>query len=60
MKMDKFTPQFISVESVSISEKQTQFINDLKEELIRHQINCPVYMYESKVKKEDRIKFNLE
>jgi phage terminase large subunit-like protein len=48
------------VESVSINNKQTQFIADLREELIRHQINVPVYLYEPRIKKEDRIKFNLE
>jgi glutamate formiminotransferase len=50
----------LSVESVDISSKQTQFIKDLREELVRQQINIPVYLYETKIKKEDRIKFNLE
>lgn len=60
MTADWFKPEFISVESVALSTKQTQFIKDLKEALIQAQINCPIYLYEPKVKKEDRIKFNLE
>jgi len=57
---DWFAPKFISVETATISSKQTQFIKDLKLALIEHQINVPVYLYESKVNKLLRIKDNLE
>lgn len=60
MRADWYEPKFISVEDVSINKSQTQFIKDLKDELIRHQIMIPVYLYQPKQKKEDRIKFNLE
>ena len=60
MSMDWFAPKFVSVEDVSINKEQTKFIKDLKEDLIYHEINIPVYSYVTKVKKEDRIKFNLE
>jgi len=57
---DWFDPKFISVETATISTKQTQFIKDLKAELILHQIHAPVYLYESKINKLIRIKDNLE
>ena len=60
MVMDWFKPEFISVESATINKQQTAFIKDLKDELIRHEINVPVYIYESKVNKEQRIKDNCE
>lgn len=60
MKSDWFEPKFLSVESVSINKDQTQFIKDLKAELLRHQINIPVYLYEPKTNKIVRIKDNLE
>lgn len=60
MVAEWYAPEFISVESATISTKQTQFIADLKETLIKHQINVPIYIYEPKIKKEDRIKYNLE
>jgi len=60
MKMDWFEPQFLSVESVTINKQQTQFIQDLRDALLKHQINVPVYLFEPKEKKENRIKFNLE
>lgn len=60
MTMDWFPPKFISVESVSINKQQTAFVKLLKDELIRHEIYIPVYVYESKVPKEQRIKDNCE
>lgn len=60
MKMDWYNIKFISVESVSINKEQTKFVEDLKKKLLEHGINVPVYTYEPKIKKEDRIKFNLE
>jgi hypothetical protein len=58
--MDGFSIQFISVEVSTISKKQTQFIKDLKEELLKFWIKIPVYLYDSKVNKYIRIKDNLE
>lgn len=55
-----FNPEFISCEDVTINKNQTQFINDLRSELVRHQINVPVNSYSPKLKKEQRIKDNLE
>lgn len=60
MTMDWFKPQFISVESVKINRRQTQFIEDLKRALIEYQINCPVHLYEPRTNKNARIKDNLE
>lgn len=60
MLLDWYKIQFISVEKVDISRQQTDFIKDLKDELIKHDINIPVRAYESKVKKETRIQNNLE
>lgn len=55
-----YTPTFISVEDVSINKDQLLFIEQLKQELLRQQINIPVYSYTPKNKKEVRIKDNLE
>jgi len=55
-----FPPKFISVEDVPLNTQQTKFIDDLKEALIKHEIHIPVYLYQSRVKKEIRIKDNLE
>lgn len=55
-----FKPQFISVESVTLSKKQTQFIEDLKAKLIEFQINVPIHLYEPRINKHARIKANLE
>jgi predicted phage terminase large subunit-like protein len=58
--MSWFQPRFISVENVTINKNQTQFIKELKEKLIEHQINTPVYLYEPRTNKLARIKDNLE
>lgn len=55
-----FTPTFISVEDVKINKDQTQFIAELKAELLRYEINIPVYSYQPKKNKNIRIKDNLE
>lgn len=60
MKAKWFEPEFISCESAIISNKQTQFITDLREELIKYEIVAPLYLYEPKLNKEQRIKDNLE
>jgi predicted phage terminase large subunit-like protein len=60
MTMDWFTPKFVSVENVTINKQQTQFIKELKDELVRHWINIPVYSYESKINKNTRIQDSLE
>lgn len=60
MKASGFDPKFISVEEATISTRQTKFIEDMKAELLRHQITIPVYLYTSKVNKQIRIKDNLE
>lgn len=60
MVANGFTPEFISVENVTINKRQTQFISDLKEALIEAQINCPIFLYEPRTNKNARIKDNLE
>lgn len=55
-----FKPEFISVENVTINKEQSKFIDDLRKKLLEYQINVPIRLYETKVKKEDRIRFNLE
>ena len=60
MVNDWFNPQFISVENVTISKRQTEFIKDLKTELLRFNISCPVYLYEPRTNKNARIKDNCE
>lgn len=57
---DWFTPMFISVEDVKINKDQTQFVSDLKAELLRYEINIPVYLYQPRKNKNIRIKDNLE
>lgn len=60
MTMEWYKPEFISVESVTINKRQTEFIKELKAKLIEHQINCPVHLYEPRTNKLARIKDNLE
>jgi hypothetical protein len=48
------------VEEATINKEQTEFIRLLKAELLKFQINVPVYLYSSKIKKEQRIQDNLE
>lgn len=60
MKMDWFNLKFMSVEDVKINTKQSQFVKDLKDALVEHEINIPLYLYTNKIKKEDRIKDTLE
>lgn len=60
MTADWFVVDFISVEEATINKEQTEFIRQLKAELLRYQINVPVYLYSSKIKKEQRIQDNLE
>ncbi len=60
MEANGFKPSFISVESVSINRQQTKFVDDLRAKLLEFKINVPLILYTPKVKKEDRIKFNLE
>jgi hypothetical protein len=60
MVANGFGPKFISVESATISKKQTQFIKELKDAMIFHKINIPLHLYEPRLKKEVRIKDNLE
>ena len=55
-----FTPEFISVEDVKINKQQTQFINDLRAELLKYQITIPLYLYQPRTNKNARIKDNLE
>jgi predicted phage terminase large subunit-like protein len=55
-----FKPEFISVENVYLNKNQTQFIQLLRDELVRMNIQCPLVMYEPKWKKEQRIKDVLE
>jgi len=55
-----FIVDFISVEEADINKDQTEFIRLLKAELLKFQINVPVYLYSSKKKKEQRIQDNLE
>lgn len=60
MIMDKTPPRFISVEDVAINKRQTQFVSDLRKELLAMGVRVPIRLYTPRVKKEDRIKFNLE
>jgi phage terminase large subunit-like protein len=60
MVANGYEPSFISVEDVKINKDQTQFIKQLKDELVRFQINIPVYTYQPKKSKNIRIKDNLE
>jgi len=60
MVANGFAPSYISVESVTINKQQTQFIKDLKAELLRYEINIPVYLYKPKTNKVARIKDTLE
>lgn len=55
-----FKVEFISIEDVKINKNQTHFIEDLKRELVRCKISIPVYSYYPKLKKEQRIKDDLE
>lgn len=55
-----FDVQYISIEFASINKRQTQFIKDLKDALVKREINIPVKEYIPKWKKEDRIKVTLE
>jgi predicted phage terminase large subunit-like protein len=58
--MDGYKVDFVSVENVTINKQQTDFVQKLREKLTEHQINIPIQLYEPKIKKQDRIKFNLE
>lgn len=60
MTMDWFKVDFISVENAVINKQQTEFIVLLKAELLKYWINCPVYLYTPKLKKEQRVQDNLE
>ena len=60
MKSFGCAPTFLSVESVSINKDQTQFVELVKAKLLEHWINIPVRIYSPRIKKEDRIKYNLE
>lgn len=60
MVANGYKPEFISVENVTINKEQSRFIDDLRKKLLEYQINVPLRLYETRVKKEDRIKFNLE
>lgn len=51
---------FIHCESAKINRDQTQFIRDLKKELIYQDIQIPFYTTEARGKKEDRIKQECE
>ena len=55
-----FNVEFISVELVTINKDQTEFVENLKRELTKWDINIPVKIYTPKVKKETRIKDGLE
>jgi hypothetical protein len=60
MTADGFTISFISVEESTINKDQTEFVKNLREEMIRYGITCPLHLYSSKIKKEQRIQDNLE
>jgi len=60
LKEQWYTPEFISVENVTINKQQTKFINDLRAELVKFQIVIPLYLYEPRTNKNARIKDNLE
>ena len=51
---------FISVEDVKINKRQTKFIEDLREELRRHEIHCPLLLFKPKLQKNIRIQDQLE
>jgi len=53
-------PQFLSVEDVPINTRQTEFIKDLKHELLKAKQNVHFHHYKPREKKEDRITFNIE
>lgn len=60
LKDQWFTPEFISVEDVKINKQQTQFINDLRAELLKFEITIPLYLFQPRTNKNARIKDNLE
>lgn len=60
MIMDWCGPEFISVEKVDLNKEQTEFIKKLREALLEHQINIPLYLYETKLNKQQRIKDKCE
>lgn len=60
MKAKWFAISFISVEDVKINKAQTAFIDLLRQELIRHGINVPLYLYSPRISKEIRVKDTLE
>lgn len=55
-----FKVMFISCEDVSLNKQQTQFIKDLRDELMRYSINVPLRLYKPRLNKNQRIKDNLE
>jgi len=52
--------EFIHCEDVKINKDQTQFVNDLRKELVQHQINVPFYTTTPTKQKGQRIKDILE
>ena len=52
--------EFIHCEDVKINKDQTQFVNDLRKELVQNQINVPFYTTTPTKQKGQRIKDILE
>ena len=55
-----FKIDFISCEDVKLNKNQTNFIENLRLELQKYNIHVPLYLYHPKLRKEQRIKDNLE
>lgn len=52
--------EFIHCEDVKINKDQTKFVEDLRKELVEHQINCPFYATNPIKQKNQRIVDTLE
>ena len=60
MVADWWIIDFISVEEATINKEQTEFVKNLRNEMIKYGITCPLHLYSSKMKKEQRVQDNLE
>ena len=52
--------EFIHCEDVKINKDQTKFVEDIRKELVEHQINCPFYATNPIKQKNQRIVDTLE